>query len=345
MACTVRPFRVAAASNAEREAVVALRRILDDDLLPGDPPVPASQVLQVEFRPGSPGRRVFVHWVSWADDGRAAGYLKLEASYLEEHRRVADVELYRDPAHRVDEVADGLLAAALEWARHDGRTSLVTYGPLSDEQDTMWVDRGLPRRYEERISRLDVSRVDPGLMAGWVQRPADDDYRLSGWVGLCPDELLSGYLDILVHMADAPLGDLDWEVGRMTPDHFREVESAFVASGLDRRALLAVHEPSGDVVGLTETMVNGHDPVHSFQGNTVVRRDHRGHGLGRWLKGAMWHQLRAECPEVRFLETDNAESNDHMLAINVAMGFAPLYTAAAWQVDIDRVSLPSVARS
>jgi hypothetical protein len=40
---------------------------------------------------------------------------------------------------------------------------------------------------------------------------------------------------------------------------------------------------------------------------------------------------------VSVIETYNAQSNDHMLAINVAMGFRPHRTYTGWQAPIGDV--------
>ena len=69
----------------------------------------------------------------------------------------------------------------------------------------------------------------------------------------------------------------------------------------------------------------------------MVHRDHRNRGLGRWLKAEMWRQLREQRPDVRTLDTGNAESNDAMLAINEAMGFKPHARLGIWQGSIESV--------
>jgi hypothetical protein len=48
----------------------------------------------------------------------------------------------------------------------------------------------------------------------------------------------------------------------------------------------------------------------------------------------MYFHLRESIPEVTRLRTGNAESNDPMLAINVAMGYRPAHASAGWQADI-----------
>ena len=48
----------------------------------------------------------------------------------------------------------------------------------------------------------------------------------------------------------------------------------------------------------------------------------------------MWRRLRENHPELTRLRTGNADSNDGMLAINVAMGYRPAHESAGWQADV-----------
>lgn len=63
--------------------------------------------------------------------------------------------------------------------------------------------------------------------------------------------------------------------------------------------------------------------------------EHRGHGLGRWLKAENLREALAAEPRLAAVETFNAESNRWMLALNV--GFAPHVAYEAWQAAIDDV--------
>ena len=49
----------------------------------------------------------------------------------------------------------------------------------------------------------------------------------------------------------------------------------------------------------------------------------------------MWKQLRSTEPDVTALQTGNAASNAHMLAINNEMGFRPAHLMGCWQADLE----------
>ena len=112
-----------------------------------------------------------------------------------------------------------------------------------------------------------------------------------------------------------------------------EIE-ARAARGLEYHGVLAV-TAVGEAAGTTEVFVNRHRPAASWQWSTVVLPAHRGRGIGRWVKAAMWQRLRTTEPEVTALETGNAASNAHMLAINIEMGFQPTHLTGCWQAGID----------
>ena len=50
-------------------------------------------------------------------------------------------------------------------------------------------------------------------------------------------------------------------------------------------------------------------------------REHRGHRLGLLLKAEMMRWLAEAEPQIATIDTDNAESNRHMIAVNERLGY------------------------
>ena len=48
----------------------------------------------------------------------------------------------------------------------------------------------------------------------------------------------------------------------------------------------------------------------------------------------MWQRLRSGAPNIEAIDTENAESNAPMLAINTAMSFQPLAEVGYWQAEV-----------
>jgi hypothetical protein len=85
--------------------------------------------------------------------------------------------------------------------------------------------------------------------------------------------------------------------------------------------MLARHRGTGELVGHTVVAVEGHRPQVGHQHDTTVVRSHRGHRLGLLLKSAMVLWLAEAEPQLEVVDTWNAESNDHMITVNEALGY------------------------
>lgn len=95
---------------------------------------------------------------------------------------------------------------------------------------------------------------------------------------------------------------------------------------------IEVREPSD--ADFATMVVSPHRPWLAFQFGTGVLRTHRGQGIGRWLKAVNALRLLDEHPQVTTVDTGNAATNEHMLAINHAMGFRKWVAWKTWELDI-----------
>ena len=84
--------------------------------------------------------------------------------------------------------------------------------------------------------------------------------------------------------------------------------------------LMARHRRTGEWAGHTILCVDGTRPGYAVQEDTSVVRDHRGHRLGMLLKASMLLWMRETHPELTTIDTWNATSNSHMIAVNEALG-------------------------
>lgn len=60
-------------------------------------------------------------------------------------------------------------------------------------------------------------------------------------------------------------------------------------------------------------------------------RAHRGHRLGVLLKTEMLRWLAETQPQLETIDTWNAQSNDHMIGVNEALGYEILGRTVAYQ--------------
>ena len=147
------------------------------------------------------------------------------------------------------------------------------------------------------------------------------DYELVRLVGRTPAGLLPGLARVAASINDAPLDDLEIEDENFAPERVANYETACERRGQRLYRLLARHRDSGELAGHTAVGVDVERPHIAYQHDTAVAREHRGHRLGLVLKTAMNLWLAEAEPELRTIDTWNAESNDHMIAVNEELGY------------------------
>ena len=314
-------------SEAQFAAALRLQQRLDRARDPGLPVTPAAEL-----------RAFFSHDATdYARHHRMAAFDSRCAAVA-----IGHLELTRDPANATlavvevtpadDDTAAAVLAELLRIARADGRSSVLARDDRTPARHEFWTALGAELRYAEQESELPMDAVDGALMRRWIIA-APSDMSLIGIAGRCPDKWIDALTVTANAMNDAPTDDLDIADATIGSDDLIAEIGARAALGLEYRGILAV-DGNDAAVGATEVYVNRHRPGYSWQWSTVVLAEHRGRGVGRWLKAAMWRSLRADEPEVTLLRTGNASSNAAMLAINARMGYKPVHRTAAWQGDL-----------
>ncbi len=229
--------------------------------------------------------------------------------------------------------AAAVLKELLDIARDAGRSSVMASAEATSQHDQFWTSLGAELRYTEQESHLDMGSVDPRLMARWIEA-APTDMQAVHWARHCPDEWIDAAVATANAMKDAPIDDLEVAATVVDAAMLRADIEARAALGLEYHGVIAV-TADGEAAGTTEVFINRHRPAASWQWSTVVLPAHRGKSIGRWLKALMWQQLRDCEPEVTGLQTGNAASNSHMLAINIEMGFKPTRLMGCWQGDLN----------
>jgi GNAT superfamily N-acetyltransferase len=265
----------------------------------------------------------------------------LSAGVLVEGANVgySEIEVDVHPHHRSGDVEPALLRAALPWMRGEGARTLAWW-PYDELGNEVAAGVGLTFRQEERCSRLQVADVDDGQQNEWIAAPRARaaGYTIEMWTGSCPAHLVAAFADARSAMSDAPLDDIEFDPAPISVARVRESERIRASVG-ERHYLALALDANGAAAGMSGIVVTPERPEYGHQEDTAVIAAHRGHALGRWLKAANLRQVRAATPELRFVETYNAQSNPWMLAINVEMGFRPYRSYSAYQGDIDALVL------
>ncbi|HZE40363.1 MAG TPA: GNAT family N-acetyltransferase [Stackebrandtia sp.] len=341
----IRPLNVD--DDAEVAEVLALRKAVNAADTP-DQAAPCGVAFRARLREHDHNHR---HERAAAIvDGRVVGLSDLEFPQTDNlHAAWGGIEVL--PEHRRRGIGGALMEHAIAAARADDRRSLCMDAcvtgdwpdvPKRDEAGRHFLEsfgfdlalKSIDRRAD--VEALDAATIDT-LHAETLAKSAD--YETVAWSGTSPDELLAPMAALnSTFLDEAPLGDLDLEAEKIDAERERDRRDRAVAAGLFTCGVVARLKGSEDLVAITVIGVPTEPGTHAHQWMTLVSPEHRGHKLGLRVKLENWRLLRRERPRVRWIDTDNAAVNDHMIAINEAMGFKPVDYLYEYQLDVTKTS-------
>ncbi|MFC4638016.1 GNAT family N-acetyltransferase [Deinococcus hohokamensis] len=326
----ITPFAPKAASPAQRLAVGTLLAESYAFAVPEDPPLlPEKEAVGLTHL--SPDEQA-EHFVVW--DGERALAWGVLSYDLKQNLHAAHARLVVHPQWRRQGLGRAVTTALEQAARGAGRT-LVTFGTTSRAPageayaQTLGAEPALPMRQ----SRLDLQALDQTLIDRWLVRPENEPYRLHTWT-VIPDDFLERAADMMMVMNTAPRGDLEVDDWTITPEMIRAWDTMIEEAGEQRFMMATEDTCTGQLDGYTEVFWSPERASLVYQGATAVRPSARGLGLGKWLKGAMLRHVQAQCPGARWVRTNNANVNEAMLGINVALGFEPWASFTEWQLKL-----------
>jgi GNAT superfamily N-acetyltransferase len=260
-------------------------------------------------------------WLACGPDGSVTGWYLLEKPDRD-NLHIGTVDLFVDPARRRQGFGTALLRHAAERALADGRRLLAGAAVQESPGESFARSLGATAGQEEIRRRLDLAAMPAGLIAGLrtSAEAAAAGYTLISWAQSTPEEYLDQMVAIELAMADAP-HDPSWEQPAWDAERVRATDRRRRLQQLRSYAVAARHDATGDLAGITRVEVPPDQPVWVYQGVTAVTKAHRGHRLGLLVKLAMLGWLAEAEPQRRWIITGNAETNEHMIAINEALGY------------------------
>lgn len=294
-----------------------LNQVLTSDL-PDDPPWQDVQVREylAETMPGE--RRI--SWVAEDDrvpegEGKVFGLVTL---LLLGDTGVLEVLVH--PGLRRRGLGQQLVAVAARRAYLEGFSSIGVEAIGGTAAIGFYESLGFEKDYVEMRSVLSLSGVDwtaLGAMAGGLS----SGYRVEYHPGGPPAELLEAYAQAKLEAQDGDEDDLDSRPSASDPQRLRDSLETLHRRGLKPYIVLAIHEETGEVAGLTELVVPAQHPERADQYDTIVVRKHRGYGIDRAIKARMLFELRTAEPALRQVQTWNAQHNESMLKVNAELGY------------------------
>ncbi len=255
--------------------------------------------------------------IARGDDGEpvAAGWVVMP---LKDNTGFAFLEVFVVPERRRAGIGTQVLDALVEIGRaHDRNSafSMPSWHVDADGDAGRWFAeaRGFELDILDAVRELSLPATLPPLIVA-------PGYTLETWRGPCPEEWVDQYADLRrILTSEAPSGEAGLEDEHWDAQRVRKDEADLVRVGREMQVVVA-RAAGGDLAGHTQLAFPG-DDVEVYQWDTLVRPEHRGHGLGLALK-VMAMQASADLLEGRRrVTTENAASNTHMIAVNERLGF------------------------
>jgi GNAT superfamily N-acetyltransferase len=263
----------------------------------------------------------FTAWLAEVD-GTVVGVGEFGVTRWDNHH-LGLVSVQVRPSCRRQGHGSALLEQMVARAREDGRTTVLV------EAFDLPAVRSFGTRHGFEVAAADVCRhqfpaeLDRDALAA-LRRAAEPhaaDYEVVRRLGASREDELAAIATMSEAINDAPIDDLDVEDEVYSPERVSAYEEAQLAQGRLLHRVFARHRVTGELAGHTVVVVSGERPQLAWQHDTSVVRAHRGHRLGLLLKLDMLEWLAETQPQVRSIETWNAESNDHMIGVNEALGY------------------------
>jgi GNAT superfamily N-acetyltransferase len=313
----VREWDPRSASDAEIRSLVATVNAMLAADLPDDPPWRETMVREylAETMPGE--RRI--SWVAEDDrlpEGESEIFAHVSILLLGD---IGVLEVVVRPGLRRRGLGRQLVAVAARRAYLEGFSSIGVEAIGGTPALYFYESLGFEREYVETRSVLTLSAVD-WLALGEMAIGIAPGYRVEYHPGGPPEHLLEAYAQAKLD-AQSDDDDLDLAPRSSDPQRLRESLDTLHRRGLKPYIVLAIHESSGVVAGLTEVVVPAQHPVRADQYDTIVVRAHRGYGVDRAIKARMLFELRSAEPGLREVQTWNAQHNESMLKVNAELGY------------------------
>ncbi|KXK61889.1 GCN5 family acetyltransferase [Micromonospora rosaria] len=315
----VREWDPRTASSAEITSLVeTLNAVLATDL-PQDPSWRADSMREYlgEVMPGE--RRI--SWIVQAEptDPTAPGAVLGHVHVL----LLGDIgvlEVLVHPSQRRTGLGRRLVRLAARRVYQEGFQSVGVEVVGDTPAVAFYESLGFTRDYVETRSVLDLSTVDwPAL--GEMAAGVGAGYQVQFYPGGPPNELIEAYVRAKAEIRDVEDGEL--RPSSYEPERLRDSLDCLHRRGMKPYIVLALHERTGEVAGLTEVVVPAQHPTRADQYDTIVVQDHQGYGIDRAIKARMLLELRSAEPGLTEVQTWNAQSNEAMLKVNAELGYRP----------------------
>jgi GNAT superfamily N-acetyltransferase len=318
-------------SDAELEPIIRLSNLIGQEREPRHSDVTVEEARILFDSPGQVRRRFVVR-----DGNQPVAMAVFQHADDDSNRNLLRVAITVAPDHRRKGIGTSLLARAAAAADELDRTLLSGEVFSTVPAGSAFANEvGGRSQMDFDTNVLDMADLDRQLMKGWVEEGSTraDGYTIRTFPGMFPDELLGGIAHLFMVLERDMPTPASWEERHYSAEEIREFLAHLLAAG-ETITAVAVHDATGEAAGLSQLYRRRAEPSTWQVITTMVDPKHRGHGLGKWVKGASNLMAQEIWGDARYQETSNAHTNEAMLAINRAMGFRHEYAMTNYEADL-----------
>lgn len=248
-------------------------------------------------------------------------------------QHLAELTLHVHPVERRKGVGSQLLDTAVAAARDNARRCVSAQAQAGSPGDRFLPAHGFRKVLTLRFARLALADVDAIALAEVIER-LHPGYRLASWQGTVPDAVAQTFADSRRAMDDMPMDDTDYGTVAWDVDRVRAAAKAVEERGDHLHTVVAIDTADDSIAGFTELVIPGNGRGDGQHYGTGVLPEHRGHGLGQWMKAESIRHAHGRYPDLGGLVTDTADSNTHMKHISDSLGYMPTHTTLQYQLDL-----------
>jgi Sortase and related acyltransferases len=250
-----------------------------------------------------------------------------------DNTHLGSAEVTVDPEARGQGLGRQLLEAGIDRVRAEGKRLVLTESHNAPAALALGAALGFERAMTGLKRRQDLVALDwPALDRDYALAvAAAPSFELLHLEGPTPEDLLDDVVTMTAAINDAPIDALEVEDEVFSPERIRAFERGQQERGRRIYRVVARERTTGELAGHTMVSVDKDSPGFGGQFDTSVMRAHRGHQLGLLLKIEMLRWLGHAEPQLRVLDTWNAASNAHMIAVNEQLGYRVIDQGIEWQ--------------
>jgi len=303
------------------------RRIRHEEISPDDPLTPDEIVEKgLQMQMNHPEMVPYMYTIKDTSINKRIGtvafmVIRETSPSYEGNKHLIQYDIILLPEYRRNRIGTRALKMIYDFAVKNEKSIVITGSEESDGKAFLKAI-GAQIVLSGVENRLDFADIDWNMIEEWENEGPNrsPETKLEFFYSI-PEELIEPYSKIYTEtLNQQPLGDLDVKDIIYTPESLREMEKRRKELGRTHLTYITT-EPNGEISGLTEMLFMPERENMIVQLLTGVKQEHRGRGLGKWLKATMMLRIKEEFPSVRIVTTDNATTNTPMLSINDRLGF------------------------